>query len=184
MNSFIKAEWKTIVGIVVFGGVIFGWFYYQELLKLQDENVNYQFTCLHAGTGLKNFSLGTSYAANADALSGYQKTDDNLLDLVKYESQDHSTILTFRRDKLAAVEYYPQSDSDNEICRKDFAEFSKRNKPISEPIRYDERIDVSYDGLVLVQKVKASAASLNPLKNKKEEYEDIGWIILPPVPPA
>ncbi|MBQ9395323.1 MAG: hypothetical protein IJU23_07370 [Proteobacteria bacterium] len=179
MNSFLKAEWKTIVGIIVFGGAIFGWFYYQEILKLQVEDAKYQFTCLHAGTGFRDFNLGTSYKDNAAALTNYKKTDDNLLNLTKYESPDGTTILTFRNDKLSAIEFYPLPDNHDEACKNDFTEFSKKNQMINAPIRHDDRIDFSYDGLISVKKAKIQPDSADPTKTAKEELEEIGWIILP-----
>lgn len=184
MNSFLKAEWKTIVGIIVFCGAIFGWFYYQELVKLQEDNTKYQFTCLHAGTGFRDFNLGTSYSQNAQALTGYKKTEDSALHLAKYESPDGTTILTFRNDKLAAIEFYPLPEHHDDACEKDFTEFSKKSGMINAPIRHDDRIDFSYNGLISVKKVKLSNESADPVQNSKEEYEDIGWIILPTSPTA
>lgn len=182
MNSFLKAEWKTIVAVTLFCGAIFGWFYYQETLNIEAEEASYEYTCIFAGEGLLSDKLGMTYDELAPKLSGFLKSEDKTIDTTSFESPDHIITYHFRQNRLASIEYYPDMNNLDEACAADFEQFKKTHSQKSAPILSQDKKTIAYEGLVIVQgKIKNTNETESSFNNDDNEVKlrDIGWIILP-----
>ena len=174
MHSFLVAEWKTIVAVIVFCGGIFAWFYHEELRREAEENAPYPYTCLGAGEHFREYLLGTPMAELQGAVAGFARTRDDGLDVDRFESPDGAYSLNFRHGRLAAIEYYPEKDGNAE-CAADAEHFKSKASTVAQAIPVGGHIDQIYDGMILVQERE------NRQTDEGEEtvYRDVGWVIIP-----
>ena len=107
MHSFLKAEWKTILGVFVFCGSIFAWFYVQELRKAEAEAAPYQYECLRAGDGILDYRLGMTFDELSGGIKDFTRTEDAVLGVSRYARADGALALNFRNNQVVSIEYYP-----------------------------------------------------------------------------
>ncbi len=185
MYSFLKAEWKTIVGVIIFCGLIFCWFYYQEVQKIKNAEAPYQFECIRAGKGLFDYNLGTPYSELNSKLDGFSLSEDKSLNILRYESPDHTTILNFRKNTLASIEYSPDMTQLDERCVSDRKQLAN-NSPVSESIKVGNRIHSIYNGYIVVKEEVEDTSNDDTSDDPNDDNEVksttshvIGWIIIP-----
>ena len=172
MHSFLKAEWKTIVGMILFCGAIFGWFYHDEIVKSQQKNAEYAMKCMVPGQSFRQYQLNTP--ASALNLDGFVKSTDDVLHIDSYKSQDGTTILNIRDGKLTSIEYYFPTDDEEEDCHADVKYWTSRNSQVAEPLTENKRSHLIYEGLILIRDTVESPASEdeNASDSSKETEED------------
>ena len=180
MHSFIKAEWKTILSVFVFCGILYGWFYHKEVQKAEMAAAPYEFTCIRAGVGLLGYQLGTPLAELAPQLGDFKPTPDEALHAVRYERNDGVIALNFAADRLASVEYWPKGDASIPRCDIDSAVFTKQNAPTAGPIVANEQRWIRYDGLVAVEDNPNPTAAENEdvTEAESQKPQKIGWIVV------
>lgn len=172
MYTFLKAEWKTIVVLLIFCGGIYAWFYAEEVRKEELKNKPYTFECLRSGEGILSYKLGTSVSALQAEIQGFQRTEDAPLGLVRYERPDGAFILNFRHDILVSVEFYPEKTESIAACVSDIAKWKDTYRMIAEPIQTEDLENTIYEGMVQIQRVTKSDENTVI----KEPY---GWIAVP-----
>ena len=174
MHSFLKAEWKTMLAVVVFCGAIYGWFYHAEVEKARALDAPYVFECLRAGDGFLDYKLGTPLQALEPQLQsdGFARSRDELFNVTRYARPDGAVALSFRDDKLAAIEFYPEKTENNPSCTSDIVKWRASQRPVAQEIVANDRQFVIYDGLV---EIKQS----DPVSGEdKPTYHDFGWLVL------
>lgn len=172
MYTFLKAEWKTIVTLIIFCGAIFTWFYIDEIRKEELKTKPYEYECLKSGEGLLSYQLGTHLNALQSQITDFKRTEDKPLNIVRYEQPDGAIALNFRQDILVSIEFYPQKTDEIEACASDAAEWQNTQKLIAEPIKAIQYQDFIYEGMVMVME-SSSFSSENP------ELTLHGWVIVP-----
>ncbi|MBO4350690.1 MAG: hypothetical protein J6A01_07090 [Proteobacteria bacterium] len=179
MHSFFKAEWKTILALVVFGGALYGWFYFDAVKKAEKAAAPYEYTCIQAGKALMDYHLGTDLKTLEPQLKDFQSSRDDALHTVRYTRNDGLIALNFRADKLASIEYWPNSDIPMPNCEADIAEFTKTNKPTSESIPANNQNWLIYSGLVAIESVSQKTEDELPSESAEPQTpQKIGWIVM------
>lgn len=173
MNSFLKAEWKTIVSVVVFCGAIFSWFYAKELKIEKEKNAEYVYECLVAGKSILDYKLGAELSDMGERIKDFKMTQKDGLDISRYESSDGGVILNFRKDILASVEYYPEKTQVNSKCVLDATTWKQKVAPVRQTIVSDKTAYVIYNGLTLVQENQSISSNVD----EAPDYKDVGWIV-------
>ncbi len=173
MNSFLKAEWKTMVSVVVFCGAIFSWFYVKELKLEKEKNAEYVYECIVAGTSILDYKLGAKLSDLNDRITDFKMTKDDGLNISRYESPDGGVVLNFRKDVLSAIEYYPEKMPFNSKCVTDAATWKQKKAPVRQSIVSDKTVYVVYAGLTLVQENQSISSDID----KAPDYKDVGWIV-------
>ena len=84
MHSFIKAEWKTILTLIILGGALYGWFYLDAIKRAEEAAAPYEYTCIRAGKGLLDYELGTPLSTLEPQLNAFQQTRDDALQVIRY----------------------------------------------------------------------------------------------------
>lgn len=173
MYTFLKAEWKTITALVIFCGIIYAWFYAEEVRKEENKNKPYVFECLRAGKGILEYELGTPLDALTSKLQTFKRTEDPSLNLVRYERPDGAIALNFRFQKLASVEFYPDKTEELAACTADADQFLKTNKIAAEPIQTAEYQLMIYEGMNQILKMPDHTT-------QDAQPQPYGWIALAP----
>jgi hypothetical protein len=185
-NDFFKAEWKTILVTILFGGAIFGWFYHDEIVKSQQKTEEYVMTCMHPGVSFKEYALNTP--VQSLKLDGFQKTTDDVLKTEIYKNSDNSIVLNVRSGKLASVEYYFADENAEDTCYKDMKYWTEKYSEVAENLPEGDRTHHIYQGLVLIQDTIPSqqpepdtdALSEDADEAPSTTTKDVGVIILNP----
>ena len=179
MHSFLKAEWKTLLLVFVFGGVLYGWFYHQEVQKAEKAAAPYEYKCIKAGVGLLEYQLGTSLNELAPQLGDFKSTADEALNTVRYVRNDGMIALNFTADRLASAEYWPTDDLSIPSCDIDVVVFAKQNAPVSESISANDQKWIIYDGVVAVESDPQSKMLENEEGTEftNEKPKKLGWIM-------
>ncbi|MBQ9243423.1 MAG: hypothetical protein IJ165_09395 [Proteobacteria bacterium] len=174
MHSFLKAEWKTILAVILFCGAIFGWFYHDEVEKERIQNTPYTFECLRAGSGLLDYALGTPLKSIEQKLQseGFSRSQDSLLSLTRYERPDGAVALNFRDDALSAIEFYPKKTENIPSCANDIVNWKATARPVAQEIVSNDTKFIIYEGLVEMQQS-------DPISDGSEaKFHDHGWLVL------
>ena len=187
MHSFFKAEWKTIVAVVLFCGAIFGWFYHDEIVKSRPDPEAYTMTCMEPGHSFQNYQLNTPVSALN--LEGFTKTTDEILHTETYKHAEGSLILNFRDGKLSSIEYYFPTDDKTEPCYADMKYWVSNHQEVAESLTENKRTHRIFEGIVLIQDTIAppenTESSANSSSSDDSEDEEpstniktTGFIIL------
>lgn len=171
MHSFLKAEWKTILGVIIFCGAIFAWFYVQEMRKAEAAAAPYEYECLRAGDGILDYRLGMTFDELSDTIRDYTQTEDTVLGVSRYERSDGALALNFRDNRVVSIEFYPDKTEPDSRCISDAKIWKSTSKDVAEPIPAGNRVHIIYEGLILIQEQQPD--------DEKKEKKDIGWIVVP-----
>ena len=178
MHSFLKAEWKTILALILFGGALYGWFYFDAVKKAEKAAAPYEYTCIQAGKSLMDYQLGTDLSTLEHRLGDFQSSRDEALNTVRYARNDGLIALNFRADKLASIEYWPNPDVPMPNCEADIAEFTKTHQPTSESIPANDQTWIIYKGLVAIESIPQKTSDEAPSDSViSEKPAKIGWIV-------
>ena len=175
MHDFLVAEWKTLLAVLLFCGCIFAWFYADEVKKAQNDNSQYQMTCIRPGESILDYKLGTPIS-QIDLTDFIPSSNANLHVTQYRKNNDSSVTLSFRDDKLITVEVDLQNPDFSDTCREDLKFFKKKQSPVAQSIPVGDTTDNIYEGLVLVTKTTPSDDD-DPTKAAKKS--DASIIIVP-----
>ena len=169
MHSFFKAEWKTIVAVILFCGAIFGWFYHDEIVKSRQNTEEYTMTCMVPGQSFQNYQLNTPISDLN--LEGFTKTTDEILQTESYKNAEGSLILNFRNGKLSSIEYYFPTDDKTAPCYADMKYWVSNHNEVAESLTENQRTHRIYEGFVLIQDTIESPQNTESTENT-EDSED------------
>ncbi len=179
MHSFFKAEWKTILALTLFGGALYGWFYFDAVKKAEKAAAPYEYTCIQAGKALMDYQLGTNLKTLEPQLLDFQSSRDEALNTIRYTRNDGLIALNFRAEKLSSIEYWPNPAISMPSCEADIAEFTKTHKSTSEAIAANDQNWIIYPGLVAIESTKANTNDDTSLEASNDtKPEKIGWIVM------